>query len=46
MRGSLSADEIKWNARKNNKVSKAFTNMYPKAKPEVINPDNFYEFLF
>lgn len=42
----LLAIEIKWNARKNNKVSRAFTNAYPEAETEVITPENLYVFLF
>jgi predicted AAA+ superfamily ATPase len=41
---SLHAFEMKWNTHKNNKVSDAFTNAYPKAKTEVITPMNFMDF--
>jgi predicted AAA+ superfamily ATPase len=44
--GKLFAYEIKWNTRKKQYVSKAFTNMYPDAHTQVINPDSFYDFLF
>jgi len=42
---SLSAYEIKWNAKKKNKVSTAFTNMYPHANTHVITPENFSELI-
>jgi len=42
--GQLSAYEMKFNARKKHKVSKAFTNLYPHASTEVISPENFVQF--
>ena len=44
--GTLSAYEVKYNTQKNNRISKAFTNMYLEANTEIITPDNFYDFLF
>jgi len=40
----LSAYEIKWNTKKQFRVTKAFTNLYPKASTQVISPQNFYNF--
>lgn len=42
--GNLYAYEFKWNKPKA-KVPKAFINAYPDASFEVINKDNFLEFL-
>lgn len=42
----LSAVEIKWNTHKKFRISKAFTNLYPKAKTTVITPENFTDFIF
>ncbi len=36
--------ELKWNKFKNNKISKAFTNIYPDSKNEIISPRNFTGF--
>jgi predicted AAA+ superfamily ATPase len=36
--------EMKWNKNKNHKISKAFTNIYPDSKNDIINPRNFNEF--
>ena len=44
--GSINAYEIKWNTRKNNKVSKAFTNLYPEAHSEVITPRSLQGFVY
>lgn len=41
----LTAYEMKWNTTKNQKVTRAFTNMYPGAETEVITPKGFVEFL-
>ncbi len=41
----LSAFEIKWNTTKNHKVTRAFTNLYPDSKTEVITPENFVGFI-
>jgi len=38
--------EIKWNTKKNNSVTKSFTNLYPKAQTEIITPTNFHKFCF
>ncbi len=40
----LSAYEIKWNTKKNYRITKAFTNLYPDSNTEVITPDNFVRF--
>ncbi len=40
----ISAFEMKWNSHKNNKVTRAFTNLYPDAETQVINPENFMGF--
>ncbi len=40
----LSAFEIKWNTTKKHKVTKAFTNLYPDSKTEIITPENFVGF--
>jgi predicted AAA+ superfamily ATPase len=42
----ISAFEMKWKSKANQKVSLAFTNSYPNAKTEVITSDNFFEFCF
>ncbi len=39
------AYEIKWNAKKKHTISRAFTNLYPKATTQVITPANFWSFL-
>jgi uncharacterized protein len=39
----LSAFEMKWNSKGG--ITKAFTNLYPASNTEVINQDNFIEFL-
>jgi len=44
--GQLHAFEMKWNARKKNSVSKAFLNMYTRAKTDIINPQNFSDFCY
>jgi len=45
-KNKLSGFEIKWNIIKNNSVTKAFTNLYPKGKTEIITPKNFRDFCF
>jgi len=40
----LSAYEIKWNTKKRFKVTKAFTNLYPDARTQIITTRNFYDF--
>lgn len=40
----ISAFEMKWNTHKKNYVTKAFTNMYPKAKTALVQPTNFAQF--
>ncbi len=42
----LAAFEIKWTARSNAKITKAFTNIYPNATTEIITPRNFKRFIF
>jgi predicted AAA+ superfamily ATPase len=41
----LTAYEMKWNTTKNHKVTRAFTNMYPNAKTEIITPKSFVGFV-
>ncbi len=41
----LTAYEMKWNTTKNHKVTRAFTNMYPDAKTEVVTPKSFVGFV-
>jgi predicted AAA+ superfamily ATPase len=43
--GTFSAFELKWNMKKNPKLSKTFRNAYPDHTYEVINPDNFTHFI-
>jgi len=38
--------EMKWNSHKKNYVTKAFTNLYPKAKTNLVQPTNFAEFCY
>lgn len=40
----ISAFEMKWNSHKKNKITRAFTNLYPDAVTEVITPENFIVF--
>jgi predicted AAA+ superfamily ATPase len=37
--------EMKFNATQKARITKAFTNMYPDAKTEIITPDNFINFI-
>ena len=41
----LSAFEMKWNTNKKHKISRAFTNIYPEATTEIINPQQFTGFV-
>ncbi|MGB4085478.1 MAG: DUF4143 domain-containing protein [Bacteroidales bacterium] len=43
--GVFRAYEFKWNPEKKAALSKTFTNAYPVKSFEVINPDNYHEFL-
>ena len=36
---------MKWNTRKKNRVSKAFTMQYPNAKAENISSENMISFV-
>lgn len=40
----LTAYEMKWNIKRNARISKAFTNSYPNAKTEIITPRNCFDF--
>jgi predicted AAA+ superfamily ATPase len=42
----IRAYEMKWNVLQKASVSKAFTNLYPNAKTEIITPENFVEFVY
>ncbi len=42
---TLSAFEMKWNAKKNHKISRAFSNNYPNANLNVITPETFHSFV-
>lgn len=37
--------EMKFNSTQKARITKAFTNMYPDAKTEIITPDNFIDFI-
>ncbi len=43
--GILYAYEIKWNVKRKPSISKSFTNTYPNYKYEVINKENYEQFL-
>jgi predicted AAA+ superfamily ATPase len=43
--GILYAFEIKWNNKKDARLSKSFSNSYPNHQFQVINPDNYEQFL-
>jgi len=43
--GKLSAFEFKWNTKKTPKLPKAFMQAYPKSSFNVINPDNYTDFI-
>jgi predicted AAA+ superfamily ATPase len=40
----IKAFEMKWKEYKKMYVTKAFTNLYPKAKTAIVQPSNFVEF--
>jgi uncharacterized protein len=44
LKGKISGWEMKWNASNKKKLTKAFTNLYPKAKTAMITPDEFGPF--
>jgi len=43
--GKLYAYEFKWNPKKKVKIPRSFTNLYPEAETQLINPLNFIEFI-
>jgi uncharacterized protein len=43
--GKISAFELKWNAAKKTKVPSAWKNAYPKSSYEVINPENYLDWI-
>ena len=43
--GQLKAYEIKWNPNKKVRFPKTFTNNYPNAKLQTINPDIIWDFV-
>lgn len=43
--GILYAYEIKWNAKKKPFLSKSFANTYPEHEYNIINPQNYEQFL-
>jgi uncharacterized protein len=42
---TLSTYEIKWNTNKNPKLTKSFSNIYNNYTFNIINKDNFFEFI-
>jgi uncharacterized protein len=44
--GQVSAYEMKWNTNKKGGITKAFTNLYPNSKTEIITPENFMNFVY
>jgi hypothetical protein len=42
----IRAFEMKWNSHKKNYVTKAFTNLYPKADTALVQPVNFTDFCY
>jgi uncharacterized protein len=44
--GQIRAYEMKWNTIKKGKITKAFTNIYPNSKTEIISPENFVNFIY
>jgi uncharacterized protein len=44
--GQVSAYEMKWNTNKKGRITKAFTNLYPNSKTEIITPENFVDFVY
>jgi uncharacterized protein len=45
-KNKLSAFEMKYNTNKRNYVTKAFTNLYPNANTQIINPADYIDFVF
>ena len=45
LNGQLSAFEIKWITKRKVRFPKTFTNKYPDAGLNVINPDNIWDFV-
>lgn len=45
-RGRLSAYEMKWAAKGNNKFNRAFLNAYPDAETTIVTPQNLKSFAF
>jgi uncharacterized protein len=43
--GKISAFEFKWNSLKKFKIPSAWKNAYPDAPLEVINPDNYLDWI-
>lgn len=43
--GMLYAYEIKWNAKKKPVLSKSFSNTYPKHEYNIVNPQNYEQFI-
>jgi uncharacterized protein len=43
--GEIAAFEFKWGNGKKNKHQKAFTRVYPDSKIQIIDRDNFLDFL-
>jgi predicted AAA+ superfamily ATPase len=43
--GILHAFEIKWNVKKKPLLSKSFVKAYPDHEYNIINPDNYEQFL-
>ena len=43
--GQLHAFEFKWNTKKNNRITKTFTNAYPDAITAIITPYNYVGFV-
>jgi len=41
----MHAYEFKWNAKARAKMPQAFQNNYPNATFEVINPENYWDFV-
>jgi hypothetical protein len=43
--GKLYAYEFKWNENRKAKLSQTFADAYPESKFEVINKENFSDFI-
>jgi uncharacterized protein len=41
----LNAFECKWNTKKLGNITKAFSKSYPSAITNIVNPENYFEFL-